>query len=188
MLDEPRRTDRQASAPAATTLRRTRYLPSRTALVTISVIIVALDQASKAAIRTALSPFDSVAVVPGFLNLTFVRNTGAAFGVLNAVDLPFKPAIMTVIAAGALVAIAIYSTHATTQYFLSQTGLALVMGGAVGNLVDRLMLGYVVDFVDVYWGTWHFWAFNVADASITVGATLLILDMVWVNRHVSETA
>ena len=61
------------------------------------------------------------------------------------------------------------------------------MGGACGNLADRISVGYVVDFIDVYWGTWHFWAFNVADASITIGAGCLILDMAVLNRHVSET-
>ena len=95
---------------------------------------------------------------------------------------------MTAIAVVALVGIAVYSMQAATQHPLSQIGLALVMGGAVGNLIDRVTVGYVVDFVDVYWGGWHFWAFNVADASISIGATLLILDMVWVNPHVSETA
>ena len=62
-----------------------------------------------------------------------------------------------------------------------------MIGGAVGNLIDRVTTGYVVDFVDAYWGDWHFWAFNVADAAITVGACLLILDMLLVDRHVSET-
>ena len=103
-------------------------------------------------------------------------------------DIPFKPVLMTAIAGAALLGIAIYSMQTATQHPLSQIGLALVMGGAVGNLIDRVTVGYVVDFVDVYWGGWHFWAFNVADASISVGATLLILDMVWVNPHVSETA
>ncbi len=70
----------------------------------------------------------------------------------------------------------------------ARVGLAFVVGGAVGNLIDRVSVGYVLDFVDVYWRGWHFWAFNVADAAISVGASLLILDMLLVNRHVSSAA
>ena len=69
----------------------------------------------------------------------------------------------------------------------AKIGLALVIGGAVGNLIDRVTAGYVVDFIDFYWRGWHFWAFNVADAGITVGASLLIIDMIWMDRNVSET-
>ena len=70
---------------------------------------------------------------------------------------------------------------------VAKIGLALVIGGATGNLIDRVSEGYVVDFVDFYWRSWHFWAFNVADAGITIGAALLILDMTWMDRNVSET-
>ena len=131
--------------------------------------------------------YDIVTVLPGLFNITHARNTGAAFGFLNAVDIPFKPYLMTAVAAIALVSIIVYSTHAATQFPLSQYGLAGVVGGAIGNLIDRVRVGYVLDFIDVYWRGWHFWTFNVADAAISVGAGLLILDMVWVNQHVSET-
>lgn len=165
-----------------------RGLPARSRLVAIAVTVVGLDQVSKSLVSSMLSVYESTTVIQGFLSITYARNTGAAFGFLNAVDIPFKPFLMTAVAALALVAIVIYSTHPATQYPLSQYGLASVVGGAVGNLIDRVTVGHVVDFVDVYWGRWHFWTFNVADAAITVGAGLLILDMVWVNRHVSETA
>ena len=162
-----------------------RFVVSRRTLVALGVITVVLDQGTKAAVRALLPLYDSVSVIPGFLDFTYVRNTGAAFGLLNSADVPFKPAIMTAIALAALVAISVYAIKASSQDPLGQIGLALVMGGAVGNLIDRVTIGYVVDFVDAYWGDWHFWAFNVADAAITVGACLLILDMMLVNRHVS---
>jgi signal peptidase II len=155
--------------------------------VSLGVLTVVLDQGSKTAVRTLLPLYDSITVIPGFLDFTYVQNTGAAFGLLNSVDVPFKPAVMTVIALMALVAISVFATRTSSQNPLGQIGLALVMGGAVGNLIDRVTTGYVVDFVDAYWGNWHFWAFNVADAAITVGACLLILDMMLVDRHVSET-
>ena len=163
-----------------------RFVASRRLLIALGVITVVLDQGTKAAVRALLPLHDSVSVIPGFLDFTYVQNTGAAFGLLNSADLPFKTAIMTVIALTALVAISVFAMKTSSQDPLGQIGLALVMGGAVGNLIDRVTTGYVVDFVDAYWGDWHFWAFNVADAAITVGACLLILDMMLVNRHVSE--
>ena len=165
-----------------------RFVPSRRLLIVLGVLTVVLDQGTKAAVRTLLPLYDSVAVIPGFLDFTYVQNTGAAFGLLNSADVPFKPAIMTVVALTALIAISTYAMKTSSQDPpVGQIGLALVMGGAVGNLIDRVTTGYVVDFVDAYWGDWHFWAFNVADAAITVGACLLILDMLLVDRHVSET-
>ena len=156
-------------------------------LGSLAGLVVILDQATKAIVRATLALHDSVELVPGFLNFTHVRNTGAAFGLLNGVDFPYKTAVMTMIALTALIAIGVYAVKTAVPHTAAQFGLALVMGGAVGNLIDRVTAGYVVDFVDVYWRGWHFWAFNVADAGITIGASLLILDMIWIDRHVSET-
>ena len=160
---------------------------SKMMLGSLAGLVVILDQATKAIVRATLALHDSVELVPGFLNFTHVRNTGAAFGLLNGVDFPFKTAVMTTIALTALIAIGLYAVKTAVPQPAAQFGLALVMGGAVGNLIDRVTVGYVVDFVDVYWRGWHFWAFNVADAGITIGASLLILDMIWIDRHVSET-
>jgi signal peptidase II len=71
---------------------------------------------------------------------------------------------------------------------VARIGLALIIGGAAGNLIDRVVSGSVVDFVDVYWRTWHFWVFNVADSAISVGVTVMILDMLGLGAHVSKTA
>ena len=139
--------------------------------------IVVLDQASKAAVRAFLALHESVTIVPGFLNLVHVRNSGAAFGLLNGVDVPYKQLLMTGIALGALIAISVFAVRTTSNSRLAQLGLALVLGGASGNLIDRATAGFVVDFVDVYWRGWHFWAFNVADSAITIGAALLIIDV-----------
>ncbi len=160
--------------------------PSGRLMVGLAVTVLVLDQATKGLVREYLPLHSSVSLIGSFLDLTHVRNTGAAFGFLNAVDIPFKPALMTAIALVALIAIAIYTSRVTSKEPLSRLGLALILGGAVGNLIDRVTVGYVIDFVDVYWGAWHFWAFNVADASITFGACALIIDMAFLNRHVSE--
>lgn len=145
--------------------------------------VLGVDQLTKQIVRKTLLLHDTVNVIPGFLDLTHVQNTGAAFGILNAADFPYKPAVMIAIAAIALVAIAAYGAQLGFHERLARFGLSLILGGAFGNLIDRAIAGHVVDFVDVYWGTSHFWAFNVADAAITVGAVLVLLDMIGIGRH-----
>jgi len=146
-------------------------------------VFVALDQITKAAVRVVLPLGESRRIIPQLLDLTHVHNTGAAFGLLNAADFPYKPAVMIGIAAIALVAIAAYSTQLGFHERMARFGLALILGGAFGNLIDRAIAGYVVDFVDVYWGSTHFWAFNVADSAITIGAILVLLDMIGIGRR-----
>ncbi len=143
----------------------------------LPIVIVVLDQLTKAVVRATLPLHESTTVIPGFFDFTHVRNTGAAFGMLNSVDFPGKTLLLSLIAAGALVGIAMYSMALATHQWAARLGLALVSGGAAGNLIDRLFIGSVVDFIDVYWQSWHFWTFNIADSAITVGVTIMILDM-----------
>jgi signal peptidase II len=144
-------------------------------LVVAAVAVV--DQATKLLVVMELGLHETVEVIPGLLNLTHVRNSGVAFGFLNAASFAFKPALMAALAFAALIGVALYATQLSPHQKWARTGLALILGGAAGNLVDRARQGYVVDFVDAYWGTWHFWAFNVADAAISVGVSMLILDL-----------
>ena len=146
-------------------------------------VVVALDQLAKATVRSSLELHESVEVIPHFFSLTRVHNYGAAFGLMNAVDFPMKTALLSVVAAIALAALAWYVATLPDHQRFARAGLALVIGGAAGNLIDRLGAGYVVDFVDLYWSGWHFWAFNVADAAITVGVSLMILDMLEIGRR-----
>ena len=151
-------------------------------IVTI-LTVVAVDQVTKQMVRQMLPLHEAVPVIPGFLDFTHVRNTGAAFGLLNAAEFPYKPAVMIGIALVALLAIAAYGAQLGFHERLARIGLALILGGAFGNLIDRALVGYVVDFVDVYWRDAHFWAFNVADAAISIGAILVLLDMIGIGRH-----
>jgi signal peptidase II len=155
----------------------------------IIAIVVAIDQITKEIVRRTLPLHGEPAqIIPGFLDLTHVQNTGAAFGLLNAADFPYKTAVMIAIAGIALVAIAAYATQLGFHERTARVGLSLILGGAFGNLIDRAVAGHVVDFVDVYWGTTHFWAFNVADAAITIGAILVLLDMIGLGRrHASHS-
>jgi signal peptidase II len=148
----------------------------------LSGAVVFFDQLTKALIRSKLALHDSVNVVPGMLDITHVRNTGAAFGMLNDMQFQYKSTVMVLIAVIALVAVGMYAMTLPREQRIARFGLALILGGAVGNLIDRAMAGYVVDFVDVYWRGIHFWAFNVADSAITVGVVLMLLDVLGVGR------
>jgi len=151
-------------------------------VVTVGTIVV-LDQLTKFLVKATIPLYSKRVIVPNFLDLVHVQNTGAAFGVLNAAEFPFKSAVMIGIATLALIAISLYGRQLGAHEKLSRYGLAMIVGGAFGNLIDRALAGYVVDFVDVYWGEAHFWAFNVADAAITVGAILVLLEMIGVGRQ-----
>jgi signal peptidase II len=151
-------------------------------LLLIAAVVI-FDQLTKLTVRVTLPLHESRHIIPNLLDFTHVQNTGAAFGLLNAADFPYKSAVMIVIAALALVAISLYARQLGTHEQLSRYGLALILGGAFGNLIDRALSGYVIDFVDVYWGDAHFWAFNAADAAITIGAILVLLEMLGLGRR-----
>jgi signal peptidase II len=151
--------------------------------LSIAAAVVVLDQVVKAIVRSTFELHESVVVIPSFFNLTRVHNYGAAFGLMNAAEFPFKTAVLSIVATLALGALSWYGATLPAEQRLARLGLALIIGGAAGNLIDRLRSGYVVDFVDLYWRDWHFWAFNVADAAITVGVSLMILDLLQIGRH-----
>jgi signal peptidase II len=153
----------------------------------LSIAVIAVDQGTKALVRAKLDDAESITVIPNLLDFTHVQNKGVAFGLLNDAALPFKGGLTSALALVALVGIGLYARHVRREEWLARIGLSLILGGAVGNLIDRLLAGSVVDFVDVYWRTWHFWAFNVADASITIGAILVFLDLLLVPRHASDS-
>jgi len=150
--------------------------------------LIIADQVSKAAVRAYIPLYDTIEVIPGLLNLTHALNTGAAFGFLDRLEFAYKAVVVGVLATSALAAIVFYAMTLGSETRLSRLALTLVVAGAVGNLIDRVVAGAVVDFVDVYVGTWHFWAFNVADTCISCGAVLLIFDMLRTGSHVPSPA
>jgi signal peptidase II len=152
----------------------------------VALTVVILDQITKAMVRPALALHESVVAIPGFVDFTRVHNTGAAFGMLNAVEFPFKTVVLSLVALVALSGVAWYAVTVPLGDRLARIGIAGVLGGAIGNLIDRAKDGYVLDFVDAYWNGWHFWAFNVADAAITVGVIFMILDIIGVGRRASN--
>jgi len=164
-----------------------RMLRERRLELAIVLVVVVLDQITKMLVRNALALHDSVEVIPGFLDLTRVHNTGAAFGMMNGVDFAFKTAVMSMVALAALGGVGWYAISVPLSDVVARIGIAGVVGGAVGNLIDRATAGYVLDFVDAYWNGWHFWAFNVADAAITLGVGCMILDILGLGRRASNS-
>ncbi|MEJ2199214.1 MAG: signal peptidase II [Desulfuromonadales bacterium] len=144
-------------------------------LAIISAVIIALDQATKLYVDANFRLHESMPVIRGFFNLTYVRNKGAAFGILadNAVRIPFFITVSIV----AMLGILWYINRIRNDQKLAVFSLSLVFAGACGNLIDRVRLGEVIDFLDVFWQRYHWPAFNVADSAITVGVTLLLIDM-----------
>jgi len=148
--------------------------------------LIVIDQVTKVLLRSAVPLFDSRPIINGLLDFVHVRNEGVAFGLLNTLDLQNKWILTTALASAALAGIAYYARHIRPEERLARIGLSMILGGAIGNLIDRVYAGYVLDFIDVYWGEWHFWAFNVADASISIGAVLVFVDLLLVKPHASN--
>ena len=164
-----------------------RMLQERRLELVIVLTVVVLDQVTKMLVRNALALHDGVELIPGFLDLTRVHNTGAAFGMMNGVDFAFKTVVMSMVALAALGGVGWYALSVPLTDVIARIGIAGVVGGAVGNLIDRATAGYVLDFVDAYWNGWHFWAFNVADAAITLGVGCMILDILGLGRRASNS-
>jgi signal peptidase II len=144
--------------------------------VVIVGAVVVLDQSTKQYVNATFSLYESRPVVKGFFNLTYVRNTGAAFGMLSRKNPTFLRLFFLSITALALVVVTYYYSRIPWSQRLSLCGLCLIMGGALGNGIDRYAIGQVIDFLDVYVGDYHWPAFNVADSAICIGVGLLLLD------------
>jgi signal peptidase II len=165
-----------------------RALLLRIGYVLLSLAILALDQVTKEIVSSRMTLYSSIPVVPGFFHLTLVTNRGALFGLFHDLADPWRGALFTVIPLAAIVLVLVFQYRTTLHDPLTQSGLALILGGAAGNLSDRIRLGYVVDFLDVFVGDRHWPAFNVADASICCGVGLLVLELVRRGRRVEDGA
>jgi signal peptidase II len=140
----------------------------------LAALVLVLDQVTKLAVTGSLVAYHDVIPVTGFFNLVHVHNTGAAFSLLA--DQPGWQRAFFVALASVAAAVILYLLRKTRGQSRFSAALALILGGAVGNLMDRVRYGHVIDFLDFHVGGWHWPAFNVADAAITVGAVLLVWD------------
>lgn len=143
----------------------------------IALAIILLDQATKRVIVGTLQLGQGLPIVPGFFDLVFVLNPGAAFSFLATLPDSVRNPFFITISVTAVILILVYRTRHLQQHELASLSLALVLGGAIGNLIDRLRYGMVVDFLLVHVYEYHWPAFNVADAAISLGVTLMVLDM-----------
>ncbi|MBV9443326.1 MAG: signal peptidase II [Acidobacteriaceae bacterium] len=151
---------------------------------TLALLVVVADRISKLYIQHSMSMFDSISVMPGWLRIVHTENPGAAFGVLAQGNATVRSVVLIGISALVLifVASALWKPSHSFTAPATRLALALILGGAIGNLYDRILRGTVTDFVEVYHGAWSFPAFNVADSAITTGACLLVLELLWSHR------
>jgi signal peptidase II len=139
--------------------------------------MIILDQVTKFLVATKIPLYYSIEVIHGLLNITHVRNPGVAFGLFANHELEYKALIFVMVSAVAAVAILVIFYQSPEAKIMANTGLILIFSGAVGNMIDRVVHKEVIDFVDIYFRNFHWPAFNVADSCITIGVTLMIIDL-----------
>jgi len=145
-------------------------------------MVFALDQATKALVERTVPLYESIIVVPGLFSITHVKNTGAAFGLFAGHAGALRTLFFGAITVGALMLILLIFRTVKEKRILAPLCLGMIMAGALGNLVDRIRWGFVIDFIDVYWKTYHWPAFNIADSAITVGILLVLVENLLLHR------
>jgi signal peptidase II len=150
------------------------------------LLLLVIDQAAKMLIVRTVRLFGSVKVIPGFFDLSHIRNKGAIFGAFSRVDGPLVTILLTAASFCALAMVAYYFVKTPPSEKWMKIALSLILGGALGNLVDRVFRGYVIDFLELYIKDFHWPTFNIADSCITIGAFLLII--VFLVRRPSHVA
>jgi signal peptidase II len=173
--------DETLTTSAAVPLYKLRYL-----LVSLGVIV--LDQWTKWLVEIHLPHHTIQQVIPGFFNLSHVRNTGVAFGLFASQGMNGGSWLLTLLGLAALTGVGVYFWFASPRERLLLLALSLVVGGAIGNLIDRMSSGAVTDFVDIYIGDHHWPSFNVADSAISVGIVLMAIDSFRARKKDPETA
>jgi signal peptidase II len=164
---------------AADCLKRSATLKKKYILFFFPVVIILLlDQVTKSLVMLNMTLGESVTVIDGFFNITYIRNPGAAFGFLADSSPTFRSIFFLGVAVMAIIMILYLIKKISDEKRLLTVCLSLILGGAVGNLIDRVRFGEVTDFLDFYLFSYHWPAFNVADSAITVGAIILVLEMV----------
>ncbi len=160
-------------------------MPARLWSLLIAASVFVLDRITKVLIERNVSVWESKNVIPGFFDIVHAKNRGAAFGIFSEGQSEIRTFLLIGVSVAVLLFISMLLLKPTRAGFagnkLTIIGLSLVMGGAIGNIYDRIAYGMVTDFLEFYIGEYHFAAFNIADSAITIGAGLLLLDM-WRNR------
>ena len=151
-------------------------------VVSIALVIVIFDQITKIMVDADMKLYQSIPIIDGFFSLTYVRNTGAAFSMFADMSESYRVPFFAGVAITAAIAILYFVRTTPASQKVVLIGCGFVLGGAVGNLIDRVTYGSVIDFLDVYYGAWHWPAFNVADSFISIGVGLLLLHSIFVRE------
>jgi signal peptidase II len=154
----------------------------------IAILVVVLDRVTKWLVAGKIALHDSIPVLPGFFRLTHVQNPGAAFGLFAESSSEWKVAILILFSIVALAVVSALLWKNSHSMTVTGVGLSLILGGALGNLWDRLLNGRVVDFFDFYLGSYHWPAFNIADSAIVVGALLLVAEILFAKTPAEQKA
>ena len=149
--------------------------PRYSILTAVTLAVLVLDQATKVYIDRTMQLYQSIPVINGLFSITYMRNKGAAFSFLSSFD--YRRPFFILVSLVAVIAILVAYRKLRDDQRFASFSLALILSGAVGNMIDRIRLGEVIDFLDVFWQTHHWPAFNVADSAICVGVFLLAIDM-----------
>ena len=153
----------------------------------LAVLVFVLDHLTKWLVRSKMDLHEAIELIPGFARISYVRNSGVAFGLFAEIQSVWKPYILASMAVIAVVVILMYSARMPTNRVLLQLALAITLGGILGNFTDRIMHGFVVDFIELHIkDVFHWPTFNVADSAITIGIGLLLVDTVK-HPEVEET-
>lgn len=163
----------------------------RALAITIAGAVFILDRVTKMWIEAKVSPYDTIEVIPGIFNIVHTQNRGAAFGILSTAPEPVR-LIVLIGMAGVILGLICWMLWKATKLgapgsALNRLSLSLVLGGAIGNLYDRILAGGVTDFLQVFLGSYEWPSFNVADSAISVGATLMAIDLIKSSRKQSQT-
>ena len=155
-------------------------MPPKYTLLLITVgVVVLCDQISKLYVAAVMWPHQSITVIERYIDITYVRNPGGAFGLFARADRwMLRPLLLGLSAVAAVIILLIYRSTPTDR-LLVRLAFSLILGGAIGNLIDRIRFDEVIDFLDVHWYHYHWPAFNVADSAITVGVALLCWDLLF---------
>ncbi len=147
-----------------------------------AILALALDQTSKFIIKTKMGIYQSIPVIKGFFNITHIENSGISFGMFNNGSNEIKRWILAAAVSAAMIAIFIYWLRNRTRDKLFDISWGLIIGGAAGNLIDRILTGRVTDFLEFYYKTWSFPVFNIADTCVTAGVFLIIIHTLFVKE------
>lgn len=156
--------------------------------LTILLVLLGLDQLTKYLIVSSMELYEAQRIIPGFFNLVYVTNKGAAFSMLASVESPLRHYFFVAVNSAAFLGLTVAAWKMNAQHRLYRVSFALIGAGAVGNLIDRLRFGAVIDFLDFYVGAYHWPAFNIADSSICIGvAILFVLNIIEIRKEKSRS-